>query len=538
MIGAVSSTAKQKDYAERFKTDYPFGEAVLQLFAAAGARTTRLSPVRQGAPPHSWALRVRLPQELEEHFSITRQFLVYCVCTQDLQPRDVRRIPALIRDAEGEVEADFSMLISADPLAKAKLTEWSAERTAGGITIVPLSRKQLERLLKDPNKSHVLSRVIEGWVSERNLYDERAPVTGERFHGRAGILRDLDRHLAKGGGDVGLFGLRRIGKTSVLLELADRLRQRDATVPVFIDLESTSGAAHAANRIGHELARAIAANGTLTERQARAVLQMPDDWSAMDPRLLIARVGDALRDALSGGVLKEHRLILMLDEAESLLPNPDEPADFALDLFRALRGVSQETGQLNLVLAGVNATPTESPFLGDHDNPLFGSLAVYYLGPLEPEECEEMIRKIGRRMQVRWDGRAAAALTEHVGAHPLLARLAASDLVTQFAERPLRPNLEHAKAVLDGFSERQSSVFEQMIQSLKRYYPGELEVLQVVADGDQVFATELLEDDPALINHLAGYGVLNSEHLSISIPAFRKWLRLKRRLSGPQRARG
>jgi len=428
------------------------------------------------------------------------------------------------------------MLISADPLAKTKLTEWSAERTAGGITIVPVTKKHLERLLRDPHKAHVLSRVIEGWVSERNLYDERAPVTGERFHGRAAILRNLDRHLAKGGGDVGLFGLRRIGKTSVLLELAERLRQRDAIIPVFIDLESTSGAAHAASRIGHELSRAIAANGTLTERQALSVLQMPEDWSAIEPRLLIARVGDALRNALHSGVLKDQRLVLMLDEAESLLPSPENPADFAVELFRALRGVSQETGRLNLVLAGVNATPTESPFLGDHDNPLFGSLAVYYLGPLEPDECEEMIRKIGRRMQVRWDGGAAAALTKHVGAHPLLARLAASDLVTQFSERPLRPNLDHAKATLDGFPERQSSVFEQMIQSLKRYYPGELEVLQVVADGDQEFATELLEDDPALINHLAGYGVLNSEHLSISIPAFREWLRLKRKVSEPQGA--
>jgi serine/threonine-protein kinase len=536
MICAMTAGSDHKSYAARFEADYPFGQEVLQLFKAAGARTTRLSPVRQGAPTHSWALHVRLPRELEDHFSITRQFLVYCVCTKDLQPRDVSRVQALIRDADGEVEADFSMLISSDPLSKTKLTEWSAERSAGGITIVPLSRSKLELLLNGKKRSHGLSHVIEEWVSERNLYDERSPVTGERFHGRTAVLRDLDRHLAKGGGDIGLFGLRRIGKTSVLLELVDRLNQRDAIVPVFIDLEGTNGAAHAAHRIGQELARAIAAHGRLTERQAVAALQMPSDWSTVEPRLLIARVGDALRDALTSGVLKERRLILMLDEAESLLPSPQKPAEFALDLFRALRGVSQETGRLNLVLAGVNATPTESPFLGDQDNPLFGSLAVHYLGPLEPEECEEMIRKIGRRMQVRWDGRAAAALTEHVGAHPLLARLAASDLVTRYPERPLRPNLEHADSVLESFSERQSSVFEQMIQSLRRYYPGELEVLQVVADGDQVFATELLDDDPALINHLAGYGVLNSEHLSISIPAFRKWLRLKGRTSDPQGA--
>ena len=81
--------------------------------------------------------------------------------------------------------------------------------------------------------------------------------------------------------------------------------------------------------------------------------------------------------------------------------------------------------------------------------------------------------------------------------------------------------------MLEGFAERRSSVFEQMVDSLRRYYPSELEVLDVVATGDQVFASELLEDDQTLVNHLSGYGVLDREHLSISIPAFRKWLRLR-----------
>lgn len=535
MIDAMAR-GNHKDFAARFKADYPFGQQVLELFDAAGARTTRLSPVRQGAPKHSWALHVRLPRDLEDHFSITRQFLVYCVCTKDLQPRDARRIQSLIRETDGAVEADFSMLISSDSRAKDKLTEWSAERSAGGITIVPLSQPRLEGLLGADDKLHGLSHVIEEWVSERNLYDERAPVTGERFYGRAAILRDLDRHIAKGGGDIGIFGLRRIGKTSLLLELADRLKQREAIVPVFIDLEGTSGAAHVANRLAQELAIGIAAHGTLTEKQALAALQLPKDWASAEPELLIASVGDALRGALTRGVLQDQRLVLMLDEAESLLPNAQEPAAYAINLFRMLRGVSQETGRLNLVLAGVNATPTESPFLGDQDNPLFGSLAVHYLGPLETDECEEMIRKIGKRMQVRWDGKAVAELTQHVGAHPLLARLAASDLVTDFPERPLRPNLRHVRSVLDKFSERRSSVFEQMIQSLRRYYPVELEVLQVVAAGEQVFATELLEDEPTLVNHLAGYGVLNSEQLSISIPAFRKWLRIKGRTAELQSA--
>ena len=510
----------------RFEADFPFGRDVLALFRAADARPTWLKRVAQGAPAHSWVLHVRLPRHLEDRFSVNRQFLVYCAATTDLQVRDARRVEALIRDADDAVEPDFSILVTGDPQTREKLAEWGMEKALGGITLVPLSRQTLLELLDGEDRNGALPTVIEEWISERNLYDERAPVTGRRFHGRADTLRDLDRHLAKGGGSIGIFGLRRIGKTSLMLELAERLRLRPDVVPIFVDLE-IGETRHVAHRIGQELTKALADRGSLTEPQARQALRLPEDWYEQDARMLIARVADSIRGLLTSGVLRDHRLVVMLDEAESLLPTPERPVEHAIDLFRALRGVSQETDQLNLVLAGVNATPTESPFLQEADNPLFGSLAVRYLGPLQTEECEEMIRKIGRRMQVRWDGPAVRELTEHVGAHPLLARLAASDLVTRFPERPLRPNLEHAKQVLEGFAERRSSVFEQMVDSLRRYYPSELEVLDVVATGDQVFASELLEDDQTLVNHLSGYGVLDREHLSISIPAFRKWLRLR-----------
>jgi serine/threonine-protein kinase len=512
-------------YLESFETDHPFGAQVVELFRSAGARPIWVARDPLGMARRAWTLHVRLPPNLEDHFSITRQLVVYCVGSEDLQSRDARRVQALIRDTEGTAESDFSMLISADPHTRTKIGDWAIEKELGGITIVPLSLRELEALTSDTENPDRLREVIGKWISERNLYDERGPVTGERFHGRAHMLRNLDRHLATGGGDIGIFGLRRIGKTSLLHELGDRLKLRDGLEPVFIDLEGNAGGAHVAHRIGVAVARSLADRSQLTERQARKALGLPEHWMDTDPELLIATVGDGIRGLLVEGRLKDHRLILMLDEAEALIPDVENPKPHALTLFRVLRSVSQETRRLNLVLAGVNATPSESPLLAGEDNPLFGSLSVRYLGPLETDECEEMIRKIGRRMQVQWDGPAVGVLTEHVGAHPLLARLAASELVEEFPVRPLRPTVEQAEIVRSRFAETRSPVFEQMVQSLHRYYPSEFEVLQVIADGDQVFAAEMLEGDPSLMNHLAGYGVVSRERLAIRIPAFREWLR-------------
>jgi hypothetical protein len=80
------------------------------------------------------------------------------------------------------------------------------------------------------------------------------------------------------------------------------------------------------------------------------------------------------------------------------------------------------------------------------------------------------------------------------------------------------------KRDLEGFHVRNSNIFSQMIQSLQRYYPDELEVLKVIASGDKDFARGLVREDAAMLNHLAGYGVVDESSLSISVPAFRDWL--------------
>lgn len=509
----------------RFEQDFPFGEAVMKLLGQAGARPIWLQKVKEGrgAPARSWQIHVRLPKHLEEHFGITRQFLVYCACTDDLRPRDATTVQTLIRSADDPIEPDLALLVTDDPDAHPKLADWAVERELG-LTIVPIAREPLESALAGEDPSGALRRFIEGWISAHDLYDERGPVTGKQFHGRAGILRDLDRKLAQARGHVGIFGLRRIGKTSLLLELQRRLAQRPDVVPVFIDLEGTSGAAHTFFRIAQEVADVLPDYSTLSGPQARRALNLPDSFDEMPPDQLMSRMADTLRNVLMQGALRNRHVILILDEVEILLPNATAPEPNAVRLFRALRAVSQETRRLSLVIAGVNATPTESHVLGDQDNPLFGLLSIEYLGPLEPAECDEMLRGVGRRMQVRW-GASASELTHYVGAHPLLARLAASDVVTTYPERPLRPNIEQTRAVLEDFHTRRTSIFSQMVDSLRRYYPDELEVLRVLASGDQVFGSELVEEDPNLRNHLVGYGVLDNESLSIANPSFRRWLR-------------
>ncbi len=74
---------------------------------------------------------------------------------------------------------------------------------------------------------------------KQNPYIAGNPVGGgESFIGRADVLRDVLRTLnnAQESGVV-LYGQRRIGKTSVLLELAANLPKQGNVLPIYFDLQ-------------------------------------------------------------------------------------------------------------------------------------------------------------------------------------------------------------------------------------------------------------------------------------------------------------
>ncbi len=213
---------------------------------------------------------------------MTRKFAVYCMTVTDLQARDITRLTRLIADAVDPIESDVAMLCTCDTRTEDKIRDWSIDRSHG-LIVIPMTGQRLDELLALGLSETILPNVIAKSISAYNLYDQREPVTGERFFGRADILRDLERKLAQGAGHVGLFGLRRIGKTSLLLELQARLRKRPDVMSIFLDLESSATTEHAAFRLADELLRIVT---RLTEVPKDVLsgggFALPDAWTDED----------------------------------------------------------------------------------------------------------------------------------------------------------------------------------------------------------------------------------------------------------------
>ena len=102
--------------------------------------------------------------------------------------------------------------------------------------IVPVSQSQLERS-DDPLGT--VRTILDQWLYRRDLFAVNSPVVGNRFFGRDRALSEL-RAAIQTGASAGVFGLRKVGKTSLLKETARRFTEVGDIV-VYLDLLTRSG---------------------------------------------------------------------------------------------------------------------------------------------------------------------------------------------------------------------------------------------------------------------------------------------------------
>src|SRR5262249_46336883 len=72
------------------------------------------------------------------------------------------------------------------------------------------------------------------WLYRRDLFAINFPVSGRRFFGRGKPLAEIREAIASGS-PAGIFGLRKVGKTSLLQETERRARE-SGDIVVYLDL--------------------------------------------------------------------------------------------------------------------------------------------------------------------------------------------------------------------------------------------------------------------------------------------------------------
>ena len=413
-------------------------------------------------------------------------------------------------------------------------------KNACRLDTIPLELSVMRRALENGACDATLDEANDRYVTRIDPYREVDPVTDPYlFFGRDAELETIPALLSQGQ-HVGIFGLRKTGKTS----LANQVQLRLSGSPITrISCQEMDG--EAAERYLARIAEGIA--GTVSSACAvSARVKDSADYGATIRGLLAS-----WRE--SG---RSQPIILMMDEIETLMPIDGEDAEDGRegeggwrkeDLYRTLvegrrvlgllRALAQETQALALLVIGyrpnvnrVNRLPFNAG-----ENPMFMGFHETYCGFLSGEESDTMIREIGAWRGIAWERSSLSRVYYYCGGHPYITRLFASDVYKQDG-RGRELNAWSTLAVKEVMVERTALEIERNMRSheIGSVYDSIAELLngdekellaRIVASGEAVTEDELDREEERAVTSLESMGLVTVEgEILVSSELLRYWI--------------
>ncbi len=304
-------------------------------------------------------------------------------------------------------------------------------RQREGLAIVPLDVALFGQIKPERTANDILAAEIDQATGQQNLYAISGPVSGDlSFFGRERVLQEII-DLLDAGQPVGLFGLRKMGKTSLIQRLQGRLAQRRPLA--LVDTQKTAQQ-QGIWSLYPDIIAAFA--GHLQRARPDAplpALRLWPDAPAPTPALADAFAQDVqVLHAALGAPEQGGRLLLIVDEIDRLLPAGASPGytGFAA-LFGQLRALNQHAQLLDFLVVGVDAAVNRVERWTDHDNELYRAVREVWMPPMAAADVREMIESLGFQMGVRYEEDALHWLAECGGGQPFVTRQMCSRAVAE-----------------------------------------------------------------------------------------------------------
>ena len=416
-----------------------------------------------------------------------------------------------------------------------------------GRLIVPFSYAGLAMGLDDAR----LQDRLRTFLYERDLFGLASPLKDDTLSygkDRSNAITELYGKYRQGE-HGGLFGLRRIGKTSVLNLLRRRVEQDNGAVVYF---DCTQCHHQRWNSFLHQIVQDIRKKYASSGPDAVDVC-LPEEFSLPEkssrynePKAAISFEED-LKSLYRG--LGEKRILLIFDEIESISYDTSpsqhwrEGSD-ALFFWQTIRAVFQKDSALfSFVIAGVNPSCVEEAKICGFDNPLFNGLTPQYISLFDLEDVRDMVGGIGGYLGLRFREEIFTNLIDDYGGHPFLIRQVCSQINSDvLGRREPRPYtvekysyVKHARDYQAGMGKS----IEQILGVLQDHYPNEYDLLKTLAlDGSAQFKKQLKLGENSIV-HLMGYCLIEKaeDDYFIRIHAIEDYIKAKypyeKRLSDP-----
>lgn len=441
---------------------------------------------------------VRFSGSIEAAFGFTREVFFFYSPYRDLQMRTFREAKATLANLQREATPDVMFFYAPDPRLREKLDDWSS----GGFLAIPL--------LAHYEESTQFVSILRDYVFSRDLFYETTPVQGDRFFGRRKLLQSL-RDDIRNRRVAGLFGLRKAGKTSVLSELATNLQSAENIV-LLRDLESLPSPPE--DPIP-DLLRELLAD-ILTELRSRR--QRTLELAQLSAGSSLTEFKTAFQATLKRLARVDTTVTLLLDEIEYLTPADridisEGHLTSVAQFLGVLRSLVQENENFTFILSGLTSAIIENGRLYGRPNPLFSWAKAYFLSPFERHEADSLALSVGKKMGIEIEEGALEALFEASGGHAFMYRHLASRVVATelpvdvFHRKMTKPDVLRAT---QPWRLQVAGNMQEMIDHIKRYYPDESYLLEILRDEPASFRI-MSDAAPLALGHLISLGLVRCE---------------------------
>lgn len=438
------------------------------------------------------------------------------------------------------------ILVSQDPDIVQTIADLRKQRP-GMRVIIPFSYKDF---LQEVQRQTIWQKFHRHFRGVDLFGYKDALVNDWDFVGRDDEVQNLyDAYDA--GQNSGLFGLRKIGKTSVLYALMRQMKVK-GQYAFYLDCSQP----HIYGKRWFELVEYI---GLEILRTWQAKQEM-SGGPRVNPALYTFTEANCsetllrlLKDATTA--LKEKRFLIILDEIDTitygLLFAPphwrgENNHDDFLKFWQVMRGITQHHPDLlGYLVAGINPRILEMRIVNRQaNNPIFtGGLNAIYLSRFTLPKVKEMVSRIAMLMGVNFVEDMYGVLNSEYGGHPFLIRQVCSKLVKDARNEnvfEIDGGFLNAKNRKQEIARHISTNIDDITDVLERYYPEEYHLLELLADGNmERFNQEA--SDPVMIAHLLDYGLAKQNGPSsyqITIPAVKERLVAKSRIFSKEASGG
>ncbi len=413
-------------------------------------------------------LHCKPTRNIADSLLLDREVLALGLSVRDVQVRTLHVAVEIAQGSNGRLDPAFFIVAHSDPSGDEKLSGWGREM---GYKVVPIYRPKAGAL----PAADFIRRNLAQDLFAYDPFSLTGPVLSDaEFFGRRTTAIDIFRQL-KSGRIISIFGVRKLGKTSLINRVVNLSRENgdlniamiDCSVDGFYKLDADGALKAVAKAAKMAASRGYSHISEALKRSDKELVPVFDD--------------------LWGGKA-EKPIAIIFDEIDYITPSsptrPEWKSEFN-KFWREFRVVYQEAQRmgfpLSVMVSGVSSQAFRVESFDGIENSVLHFVPEGYLAPFARQASNQMMKRLFKRCGLIVSNEELDKLAEVCADFPYWMRLAGSYIhhSIDIQGRPRDIESKLFEELLDDFIDAEGvEVSRVALEDLRRKSPEPIELLK------------------------------------------------------------